>query len=94
MQDGPYKAGELARDGGNDNVAMLFLIQSPELLVKPMLGLERDADDGGRLALAPAIEYQRRFCAMPIVPCCFDQQTPHVRVTGFRNRSAALALSR
>ena len=53
-------------------MAVFFLIESPELLVEPVLGFERDGDDVGALALAASVQDEIGATAVTIVPGGLD----------------------
>ena len=54
-QDGPDKAAELSGHGSDGNMTMFTLVQTYELSVKSMLGLESNRNDGRGLSLPSSV---------------------------------------
>lgn len=93
VENGPDKAGEFPGHGGDGDVTVLFLIESPELFVEPVLGLKRDGDDVGRLTLATSVQDEIGARAVAIVPGGFHQKSSGVGVAGFGDGTPAISLS-
>ena len=49
FQDSPNKTAEFSGDSGNGNMTMFALVETPELFVEPVLGLESNGNNGWRL---------------------------------------------
>ena len=89
-KDAPIIAA-IARQAVLLNVAVFTLIESPELLVEPVLGFERDGDDVGGLALAPSIQDEIGAAAMPVVPGGLDEEATGVGIAGLGNGTSAIS---
>ena len=85
----PEKAGELAGDGGDDE---LFGFpadgEAPIAAVQPPLCVPRDVDRGGWGAALPPLQRGPQKRMMAILPGGFDEHTSEMRVASFGDRAA------
>jgi hypothetical protein len=74
--DGPAEAGQLAGDGDGDDRAALgaLRVEATPDAVQPLLGLPRDLDDVGALAVLAALERLAARRRLAVVPGGLDQQ--------------------
>ena len=68
-------------------MTVLALIEVMELLVEPMLGLEGDGDDVGRLSLPSSVEDEFSTGVMAVVPGGLNEQATDVDVAGLGDGS-------
>ena len=70
------------------------MVETPELLVKPMLGFEGDGDDLWWLTLTATVQDEVGPGAMVVVPGGFDEQTTDMDVAGLGDGSPAFLEAR
>jgi hypothetical protein len=92
IQDRPDEAAELAGDGGDGDVSMLPLIESPEPSQKSMLGLDGDGNDFGWLALSASVEDEIGTSVVAVIPGSFHEEPTGVDVAGLGDGTATLSL--
>jgi hypothetical protein len=74
-------------------MSMLFVVESPELFVEPVLCLDGDGHDVGRLSLASALENEIGTTAVAVVPGSLDKDAPAVGVARLSNGSPSFPLA-
>ena len=74
-------------------MAMLALVEPPELLVKTVLGLHGDGNDVRVLTLSTSFQDQIGATTMMVVPGRLDEEPSGVNVTGFGDRASSFAIS-
>lgn len=93
VQDSPDKATEFSGDSCNSDVAMLALIESPELFVESVLGFESNSNDGWVLSLSPSVQDEICAGAVSIIPGSFHQESSGVDVASFGDWSTSLPVA-
>jgi hypothetical protein len=93
LKNGPNEAAEFPGNGGDDDVSMFALIETPKFLGQTMLSLDRDGDDVGRLSLAPAVKNGFGPCTVAVVPSGFDEDSAGVTIAGFGDGSTVFAFA-
>ena len=93
FQYSPHKPTELSGDGGDGNVPMFSLVESPELFVETVLGFYGDGDDSRGLTLATSLQDQICTTTVVVVPGRLDEEPSGMNVTGLGDRTSSLAIS-
>jgi len=68
-------------------------VESPELLIEPVLGLHGDGNHSRGLTLTASSQDQICITAVVVVPGCLDEEPSGVNITGFGDGSSSLAIS-
>jgi len=90
-QRGPEKAGEFARDGGDDVLCGFAARgQAPVASVQPMLRAPGLLDDGRGRPTLPETERPSEKGMMPVLPRGLDQYPPQMRIACFRDPAAGV----
>ena len=74
-------------------MSMFAMIESPELFVESVLGLDRNGDDIGGLALSSTIQDEIGATLMAIVPGGLCEDASAVRVAGLGDGTSSLPLA-
>ena len=93
FQYGPHKTGEFSGNGGDGDMPVFTLVESPELLVETMLGFQGNSDNGRGLPLATSFQDQIGTTSVTVVPGGFDQESSGVNVAGLGDGTSSLAIS-
>ena len=92
-QDCPDEATEFSGDSGDGDVTMLALIEPEELVDQTELCFLGDSDNIGWLSLTSAFEDKGGAGIVPVVPGSFDEEAPHVDITGLGDGTAVLPVA-